>query len=267
MSEKDLINYAKNLLNNTVTLDEKTISELAYEEIKSKKSLLKDIFLRFKNQDKKAFFLAGGAGAGKTELASGLNKLYQIDTIEADEIRKHCKYYNGKNSHLFQRASSKGVSILMDTVLSKGLSFILDGNFSEYRLQNENISRALKKNYDVEINFVYRPLLIAKEYTEIREEKEGRRILDDTFYSKFISSITTVNKIKDKYPLIKINFYDLHNDLVFKDINSLDEIINQSEVMQNDIKFAKDFLIELNSGEARKLLNEAKITSIDKDLS
>lgn len=30
MKEKDLINYVKTLLNNTLTLDEKTISELSY---------------------------------------------------------------------------------------------------------------------------------------------------------------------------------------------------------------------------------------------
>ncbi|WP_414017275.1 zeta toxin family protein [Aliarcobacter butzleri] len=86
-----------------------------------------------------------------------------------------CPYYSGKNSDLFQKASSKGVSILVDTVFKNKYSFILDGNFSEFRLQDENISRASKKDYDIEIFFVYRPLEIAKEYTEIRGDKEGRK--------------------------------------------------------------------------------------------
>jgi hypothetical protein len=40
MKEKDLINYAKTLLNNTLELDDNKISELAYEEIKLKKAIL-----------------------------------------------------------------------------------------------------------------------------------------------------------------------------------------------------------------------------------
>lgn len=229
MSEKDLINYTKTLLNNTLTLDEKTISELAHKEIKSKKALLEDVFLRNKNKDKKAFFIFGGYGSGKKEFESALNELYQIDCIDHTEIKKYCKYYSGANSHLFEKASLEGVNILMDTVLNKRYSFILDGRFFEF------IDSVLEINYDAEVNFVYRPLDIAIKSTEI---------IENTFYSEFISSINTVNKIKEKYSNIRVNFYDHHNDLVFKDINSLDEVINKSEVMQKDIKFAKDFLLK-----------------------
>ncbi|RXJ94799.1 hypothetical protein CRV00_05565 [Malaciobacter molluscorum] len=230
MSEKDLINYTKTLLNNTLTLDEKTISELAYEETKSKKALLEDVFLRNRNEDKKAILLFGGYGSGKKEFASALNELYQIDFIEHTEIKKYCKYYNGANAHLFDKASLEGVNILMDTVLNKSYSFILDGRFFEF------IDSALEKNYEIEINFVYRPLDIAIKSIEI---------LKNTFYSEFISSINAVNKIKEKYSNVRLNFYDLHDDLVFKDITNLDEVINKSEVMQNDIKFAKDFLLKI----------------------
>ncbi|WP_419776685.1 zeta toxin family protein [Malaciobacter marinus] len=229
MKEKDLINYAKTLLTNTLIFDEKTISELAYEEIKSKKTLLEDVFLRNKNKDKKAFFIFGGYGLGKKEFASALNELYQIDFIEHTEIKKYCKYYNGTNSHLFEKASLEGVNILMNTVLNKSYSFILDGKFFEF------IDSALEKNYDIEINFVYRPLDIAIKSIEI---------LENTFYSGFISSINAVNTIKEKHSNIRVNFYDLHNDLILKNINSLDEVINKSEIMQNDIKFAKDFLLK-----------------------
>jgi len=240
MKEKDLINYAKTLLNNTLTLDEKTISELVYEEIKSKKALLEDVFLRNKNKDKKAFFVFGGYGSGTKEFASALNELYQIDFIEHTEIKKYCKYYNGTNSHLFEKASFEGVNIIMDTVLNKSYSFILDGRFFEF------INSALEKNYELEINFVYRPLNIAIKSIEI---------LENTFYSGFISSINAVNKIKEKHSSVRLNFYDLHDDLVFKDIANLDEVINKSEVMQNDIKFTKDFLLK-NCDLAFKKLQE-----------
>ena len=77
MKEKDLINYAKTSLNNTLELDDNKISELAYEEIKSKKTILEDVFLRFNNQDKKAFFLSAASGSGKTKFAAALKKFYR----------------------------------------------------------------------------------------------------------------------------------------------------------------------------------------------
>ena len=77
MNEKDLINYAKTLLNNTLTFDEKAISVFVYEEIKSKKTILEDVFLRFNNQDKKAFFLSAASGSGKTKFAAALKKFYR----------------------------------------------------------------------------------------------------------------------------------------------------------------------------------------------
>jgi energy-coupling factor transporter ATP-binding protein EcfA2 len=229
MKEKDLINHAKILLDNTLIFDEKAISAFAYEEIKSKKAILEDVFLRFKNQDKKAFFLFGSTGSGKTEFAVALKKFYKIDFIEVDEIKRYYKYYNGQNSYLFEKASLEGVSILMNTVLDKEYSFILDGKFFEF------IDEALKKNYDIEINFVYRPIDIAIKSIEM---------LENTFYNEFINSINTVNNIKEKYSDIKVNFYDLHNDLIFKDINNLDEVINKSDVIQNDIKLAIEREIE-----------------------
>jgi len=232
MKEKDLINYAKTSLNNTLELDDNKISELAYEEIKSKKTILEDVFLRFKNQDKKAFFLFGGIGSGKTEFANALKKFYKIDFIEVDETKRYCKYYNGQNSDLFKKASLEGVNILMNTVLDKEYSFILDGNFFKF------IDSTLEKNYDVEVNFVYRPIETAKEYIKIIEKNESIKISEDIFYKEFINSINIVNKIKKKYLDIKVNFYDLHNDLILKDINNLDEVINKSDVMQNDIKLA-----------------------------
>jgi len=77
----------------------------------------------------------------------------------------------------------------------------------------------------LKLTLLYRPLDIAIKSIEM---------LENTFYNEFINSINTVEKYSD----IKVNFYDLHNDLIFKDINNLDEIINTSDVMQNDIKLA-----------------------------
>lgn len=152
----ELINEANYLIQKTINLSDEDISKEALEFIKTNKEEVINKYLLKKDISKKAYFLSGGVGAGKTELAQSLKNRENIDVIEADEIRKIWPHYSGKNSSLFQKTSSKAVSILVDT--------------------------AFKKDYDIEIFFVYRPLKIAKEYIEIREDKDGLNIAENVFY-------------------------------------------------------------------------------------
>ncbi len=242
MSDEELFKIVNAKINKTITIDDEEIQVEAYEYIKSNKQKLINFFLEKKNTHKKIFFMAGSPGAGKSEMALTLQEKYNLDIIDTDEIRRICPRYNGKNSSLFQRASSRGVSILINESFKKEYSFILDGNFSDFDMQKNNIERALKRDYEIEIYYIYRPLIIAQEYTKIREEKEGRKVPDNIFYNKFLNSITTVNKIKKQYSNIKINFYNLYDDLVLKDINNLDEVISKSVIMKEDVQKAKDYL-------------------------
>ena len=237
MSEKDMINGAKNLIWHNLNLNDETISLKALEYIKTNKSKLERIFLTKQNNLKKVYFMAGSPGAGKSEIALILSENKNIDIFDTDEIRKICPNYSGRNSNLFQKASSKGIDILIDIAFKKNHSFILDGNFSNYELQDKNISRAIKRDYEIEIYFVYRPLEIAKEYTRVREEKMGRKIPSNIFYQKFLDAIETVNEIAKKYKDIKITFFDLHKDY-YKQIDNLDEIINNNSDFINDINLA-----------------------------
>lgn len=258
----ELINNANYLIERTINLSNEDISKEALEFIKSNKEKIINKYLVKKDIFKKAYFLSGGAGAGKTELAQSIKEKENIDVIEADEIRKICPHYSGRNSNLFQKASSKAVSILVDTAFKKEYSFILDENFSEFRLQNENISRAIKKNYIIEIFFVYRPLVIAKEYTRIREEKEGRNIPDNVFYEKFINSINTVNEIAKKYPNVKINYYDLYKKYFKNNIKNLDEIINSDINLKKDIDKAKNYINTKNNFDLKKTFKPKAKTHI-----
>ena len=238
----EFINKANLLIEKTLNLSEEDISINALDFVKKNKNEIINKYLFKKDISKKVYFLSGGAGAGKSELAQTISEAKNIDVIEADEIRKICPNYSGKNSNLFQKASSKAVSILVDTAFKKDYSFILDGNFLEFRLQDENISRATKKDYDIEIFFVYRPLKIAKEYTEIREEKEGRNMPENIFYEKFINSINTVNEIAKKYPNVKINYYDLNKKYFKENIKDLNEIIESDINLKDDISKAKNYI-------------------------
>lgn len=241
-----LINQANLLIQKTMNLSDEDISKEALKYIKTNKYNIISNFLPLKDISKKAYFLSGGAGAGKTELAQSLKNKESIDIIEADKIRKICPHYSGRNSSLFQKASSKAVSMLVDTAFENEYSFILDSNFSAFRLQDENINRAIKKNYDIEIFFVYRPLELAKKYTEIREEKEGRNMPENVFYEKFLSSINTVNEIANKYPNVKINYYDLDKKYFKNSIKNLDEIISNDSSFKSDVNKAKLYINDIS---------------------
>ena len=140
MSDKELI---QQVLNNKALIENLTegqISHKAIDYVNGNKDFLKIITFKHNTKDKRLIFTAGSPGAGKSELAEELTKQLKIDTVEADNIRKHCPHYNGHNSHLFQRASSKAVDILVSYAFKNDLSFILDGNFAHYPIQKQNIA-------------------------------------------------------------------------------------------------------------------------------
>ena len=183
-NEEDLIYYTLEQRKIVAELTDETISENAFQYVKSEKRTIRNLTFQYNNTKKKIIFMAGSPGAGKTEMASGMSKQLKIDSIEADKIRQYCPHYNGHNSHLFQRASSKAVNTLVDYAFKNDISFILDGNFANYKIQKENIDRALKKSYEIEIRFVNINIEDAKRYTIDRERTEGRRITDEIFREK-----------------------------------------------------------------------------------
>jgi len=217
--ELDLINYTLEQRKIVSELTEEKIIQNAFEYVKSEKKTIRNLVFKYNNTNKKIIFMAGSPGAGKTEMSSGISTQLKIDSIEADKIRQYCPNYNGHNSHLFQRASSKAVNTLVDYAFKNDISFILDGNFANYKIQKENIERALKKDYEIEIRFVNIDIEDAKKYTIDREKTEGRRITDEIFREKFFNSISTVKKF---FGIVNINLYDLSSNQVFKNITEID---------------------------------------------
>ena len=123
MSDEELLKSIEALLKIGGGATEQQIEENAYEFIRSQKQHLPNKFLQYNNTEKKAIFMAGGSGAGKSETAINIAESEKIDIIDTDNIRKICPLYSGKNAHLFQKASSRGVSILMNHVFKNDLSF------------------------------------------------------------------------------------------------------------------------------------------------
>lgn len=74
--------------------------------------------------------------------------------IDADYFRAQFPEYNGKNSSVFQKASSWLVEQSLKYVLEHGYSFILEDTFAILSAE-KNIIRALKNNFRVTIFYVY----------------------------------------------------------------------------------------------------------------
>ena len=225
MSDQELLISIEELLKLGSSATDKEIEDNAFEYIKSQKHYLPNKFLTYKNPNKKAIFLAGGSGAGKSETALSISKNEQIDIVDTDDIRKICPLYSGQNSHLFQKASSRGVSILMNYIFKNNISFILDGNFAEYHIQKQNIQRAIERNYDIEIIFVYRDKNIAKAYTKQREKIEGRIVPDSIFEQKYTNSIKTTIKILKEYDSISFKYIDLQEKEISKNDKGLEKLL------------------------------------------
>ena len=237
MSDEELLKSIEALLKIGGGATEQQIEENAYEFIRSQKQHLPNKFLQYNNTEKKAIFMAGGSGAGKSETAINIAESEKIDIIDTDNIRKICPLYSGKNAHLFQKASSRGVSILMNHVFKNDLSFILDGNFAEYHIQKENIERAKKRGYKIEVVFVYRDKNIAKAYTKQRERVEGRVVPDNVFETKYRESIATTKKVLDEYASIDFRLIDLTDKVIYKNgdaRNKLNQLYELQETLQNN---------------------------------
>ncbi len=172
-----------------------------------------------------SLFMAGSPGAGKTEVSKRL--MEKFDTrkpirIDADEIRELLPNYTGNNSHIFQRACSKGVDQLHDYAIKNNLNIILDGTFSSEKNSFKNITRSIKHGRRIEVYYIYQDPALAWKFTKTREAKEGRRISKEIFIETFIAARENVNKAKEVFgDKIELN-------LIVKDFDK-----NLEEIKQN----------------------------------
>lgn len=147
-----------------------------------------------------AVFMAGSPGAGKSEVAMGLAENYDNHVIiDADYFRTQFPEYNGKNSSLFQKASSWLVEQAFKYVLEHGYSFVLDATFAILSA-GKNISRALKNDFRVTIFYVYQDPKVAWGFTKERELAEGRHVPKKVFINAFFKSRENIAKVKSKHP-------------------------------------------------------------------
>lgn len=187
-------------------------------------------------------FMAGSPGAGKTEFSKNIIASFEegnnhpVIRIDGDEIRNLLPGYTGSNSFLFQGAVSLIVEKIHDLALSQKQSFVLDGTFSKPEKATDNIRRSLNKDRKPFIFYVYQNPILAWNFTQKREEAEGRNIPKESFIEQFFGAKDTVNVIRQKFGEEIVIFLvkkDFENKIVEKLIQikpgdmSIDEYIKE----------------------------------------
>lgn len=185
-----------------ITDEEQQLVEAAYQYLKDHKHELIGRFAdpKIYKPDSKpvSLFMAGSPGAGKTESSKRLIEAIVGPPpvrIDADDIRAIFPNYTGSNSHIFQRACTLGVNVLFDYVLHNNINAILDATFA-YERAMENIERSLKHNRDVIIYYLFQDPVVAWNFTQIREAKEGRRVSKEVFINSFLKARENVTQAK-----------------------------------------------------------------------
>lgn len=230
------------------------IAKQAVKHIKSEKKQLIEKFASLEeyppSDNPEAIFMAGSPGVGKTEYAKGLKKTLEeknpdkhIVHIDADEIKKEIPGYDGSNSEDYQGASSLGVQKILDKVLHRKQDFILDGRFSNLKLAQENIKRALKHGFKIVIFYIYQDPLIAWDFTKRRKDLYKRYVPKDVFVNGLFDSMTCTDKIKEEFGK------NIELDIVIQNISNTEEkkshfnaqkVANHVKINYNSISLLKE---------------------------
>lgn len=178
-----------------------------------------------------ASFMAGTPGAGKTEVSKRFLEKFTATPIQidADDFRRKIPGYNGSNSHIIQPAAALAVDKVLEKVFEKKYSFMLDGTFA-IRKAIENLKRASRRNYTLQIFFVYQDPLQAWGFTKIREKTEGRYVPKEAFINSYFAARENVLKAKqlfgDKLTLFMIvKDYMSGTETIYDDVSDIDQYL------------------------------------------
>lgn len=239
--------------------DEKTIiSESAVRYVREQAG---KIIEKFADGDKPvaenaalAIFLAGSPGAGKTEVTKDLIRILgreekplvpMIVRIDPDLIREEIPGYVGGNAHLFQYAATVGCDKIFNHCIKTHKHFIFDSTFADYAKAWQNIHKCSKKNRIIQIFYIYQDPLVAWEFTQARESKEGRKITKEVFCDRFFRARDTVKRIKlefgDRIRLyaldhnLKTGYYNWHLNISAADIDKVISFHYTSDSLQKQL--------------------------------
>lgn len=146
-------------------------------------------------------FMAGSPGAGKTESSQRLIERLSGDghavlRIDTDDLRERFEDYTGKNSSLFQAATSIIADKMQDMAIDQRQSYVFDGTLSNLGRTRENIRRCLGHRRIVQILYVYQDPLQAWKFVVARELRDGRIVPRESFITQYFTARDNVNALK-----------------------------------------------------------------------
>ena len=164
------------------------------------------------HEEPAAFFMAGLAGAGKTEFTVNLIKELDLRVvrIDMDEIATHIDAYNPLQADAFRAAASDMLNAVFDRVLHRKVDFIMDGTFRSPNSLS-NIKRALQKGYTVKVLYIHQAPDIAWSFTKAREKTEKRAIDRAGFTQGYFDIHTNIHSLDSE------DYAGITVDLVVKD--------------------------------------------------
>lgn len=137
-------------------------------------------------------FTAGAPACGKSETVKYiLKKRSSTIHIDPDEFRELFPYYLGSNAEIYQKACTHIMSYCFEKAIRGNYDVIHDTNFAHAETAIKNVREALKKNYLVQIYYVYMDPQIAWQHAMQRE----RKILPEVFCRNFESVRETIKKV------------------------------------------------------------------------
>ncbi len=162
---------------------------------------------RMPKDDPTAIIMAGIPGAGKTEFLSHIvTRIPDIIIIDLDVVVGKFPNYRPGDYYKFRTAANILVSALVTRVLKGGLSFALDGTFAHEK-GAENIARALKHGFDVNLFFVDQEPAFAWKITKARRLVTGRPV-ERSGFLRACSNV--VPNVRNAIQLFRDNERGLH---------------------------------------------------------
>jgi predicted ABC-type ATPase len=194
-------------------------------------------------------FMAGSPGAGKTESSLRLIERLSGDghsvlRIDSDDLRTRFSNYTGRNSSLFQYATSIIADKMQDLAIERRQNYVFDGTLSNLERAQENIKRGLDHGRIVQILYVYQDPLQAWKFVRAREQKDGRVIPKESFMDQYFLARENVNTLKKEFgKRVRV-------DLIVKNIDGTDfKYKDNIDVIDSHIpeRYTKDTLSQLLS--------------------
>lgn len=166
-------------------------------------------------------FMAGSPGAGKTESSERLIERLSGDghsvlRIDSDDLRSRFAGYNGKNSSLFQGATSIIADRMQDVAIDQCQSYVFDGTLSNLDRARQNIQRCLQHERTVQILYVYQDPLQAWKFVVAREQRDGRAVPKESFIEQYFAARANAQKLKEEFGS------KIRVDLIVKNIDGSD---------------------------------------------